>query len=193
MSKSELSEAQRDQQLALIGGQVATCPRCPALVASRTHPVFGTGNHAARIMLVGEAPGRNEDLKGEPFVGAAGRVLNKILAAVGVDRTEVFISNVIKCRPPKNRKPLPDEIANCRPYLESQIELIQPRAIGALGATAAGALLDTRQTLGSLRGAVHHYRGIPVICTYHPAYVFRNREIEADIEVDVRLLVEQVG
>jgi DNA polymerase len=189
----KLSAAKRDRELADLANQVSVCSQCAALVAGRTHPVFGSGNHSAAILLVGEAPGRNEDLKGEPFVGAAGRVLNGILEALGVLREDVFITNVVKCRPPKNRKPLPDEIANCRPYLETQIALIQPRVLGALGGTAAGALLDTRETLARLRGTVHRYRNIPVVCTYHPAYVFRNREIESLIQDDLRLLVGQIG
>lgn len=185
-----ISATTRNEQLAAIAQQVAACPRCPALVVDRTHAVFGSGNPAAQIMLVGEAPGRNEDLEGQPFVGASGRLLTDILAKVGLTREEVFITNVVKCRPPGNRKPLPTEAANCREYLVGQIALIRPRVLVALGATAAAALIASPLAIGKLRGTVQQYEEIPVVCTYHPAYVFRNRAMAAEIQADLEIALQ---
>ncbi|HEY5682054.1 MAG TPA: uracil-DNA glycosylase [Sulfuricaulis sp.] len=152
---------------------VRTCTRC-ALHATRTQTVFGVGNYQAKWMFIGEAPGADEDRQGEPFVGRAGQLLNAILFALGLEREEVYIANVLKCRPPGNRDPQPEEVAQCEPYLLRQIDLIKPRLIVALGRHAAHSLLKTEVPLGKLRGQQLTYHGIPLFVTYHPAYLLRN-------------------
>ena len=153
---------------------VADCTRCE-LHRSRTQPVFGVGDPKAQWMVVGEAPGAEEDRQGEPFVGAAGQLLNAMLAAIELPRETVFIANVLKCRPPENRDPRPDEVAECLPYLNRQIEQVSPRILLAFGRFAAQNLLGTDAPLAKLRGEVHRYgaKQIPVIVTYHPAYLLR--------------------
>jgi DNA polymerase len=149
--------------------------------------VPGEGNPRARLVLIGEGPGATEDETGRPFVGAAGQLLDRMLAAVGLERDEVFITNVVKCRPPQNRKPLPDEVASCIPYLHRQLAIIRPKVILLLGGTAAEALLNSRQSLGQFRGKVHHYAGIPVVATYHPAALLRNPNWKKPAWDDVRI------
>lgn len=153
--------------------QVAVCTKCE-LSETRTNTVFGVGNPDAGVVFVGEAPGRDEDLKGEPFVGRAGQLLTKILEAIGFAREDVYICNVLKCRPPNNRDPLPHEVELCEPYLLAQLDIIQPRVICALGRISALTLLKKKQTLGKMREAVHDYHGIPMVVTYHPAALLRN-------------------
>jgi uracil-DNA glycosylase family 4 len=155
--------------------QVSSCKKCP-LHASRTRTVFGTGNRNADWLIIGEAPGADEDRQGEPFVGRAGELLTEMLLAAGLQRADVYIANILKCRPPANRDPSPDEVACCQAYLRQQIALIQPRVILAVGRIAAHKLLQTDSQLGQLRGKVHHYgdMNIPVIVTYHPAYLLRS-------------------
>jgi uracil-DNA glycosylase family 4 len=154
--------------------QVAECRAC-GLCAQRKQAVFGVGNETAPWLFVGEGPGADEDEHGEPFVGQAGKLLDSMLAAVGCQRgRDVYIANVVKCRPPGNRTPTPDEAAACAPFLDRQIELVGPKLIVALGKTAATRLLGTEATLASLRGRVHRYRGIPLVVTYHPAYLLRS-------------------
>jgi uracil-DNA glycosylase len=153
---------------------IAACTAC-GLCRNRKRTVPGVGVSTAGWMFVGEAPGAEEDVKGEPFVGQAGRLLDNMLKAIGLARTrDVYISNVLKCRPPHNRNPEPAEVAQCSPYLERQLALIQPRLIVALGRFAALTLLNTEASIASLRGRVHAYRGVPLIVTYHPAYLLRN-------------------
>lgn len=152
---------------------VASCAACP-LYGTATHPVPGEGSPTASLVCVGEAPGATEDETGRPFVGAAGKLLDKILAAIDLARESVFICNVLKHRPPGNRNPLPAEVVACTPYLVRQLELIRPRVILAFGAFAAQTLLETTQPIGKLRGAVHRYYGVPLIATYHPAALLRN-------------------
>ncbi|MBI3779299.1 MAG: uracil-DNA glycosylase [Gammaproteobacteria bacterium] len=152
---------------------VRGCTKC-SLHATRTQTVFGVGHRQARWMFIGEAPGADEDRQGEPFVGRAGQLLNAILFAIGLKREEVYIANVLKCRPPGNRDPQPEEVAQCEPYLLRQIELIKPRLIVALGRHAAHSLLKTEVPLGKLRGQRLSYHGTPLIVTYHPAYLLRN-------------------
>jgi DNA polymerase len=151
------------------------CTRC-RLHQTRTRVVFGVGDRAARWMVIGEAPGADEDRQGEPFVGRAGQLLNEMLRAAGVDRGQVYIANVLKCRPPENRDPKPDETDSCEPYLKQQIELVQPRLLLAVGRIAAQALLRTETPIGRLRGQVHAYAptGTPLVVTYHPAYLLRS-------------------
>ena len=153
--------------------QVSVCTKC-ALHATRTRTVFGVGHPDADIVFVGEAPGADEDPRGEPFVGRAGQLLTKILQAVGFEREDVFIANVLKCRPPQNRDPLPDEVAHCEPYLLRQLEILEPKIICALGRISAQTLLQTKDSLTKLRGQVHDYHGIKMVVTYHPAALLRN-------------------
>ncbi|MFX1762258.1 uracil-DNA glycosylase family protein [Paraburkholderia sp. A1RI-2L] len=154
--------------------RVASCTRC-RLCEKRTNTVFGVGDRAAEWMLIGEAPGENEDRLGEPFVGQAGKLLDNMLKALSLARGEnVYIANVIKCRPPGNRNPEPDEVARCEPYLQRQVALVKPKIIVALGRFAAQSLLRTDGSIASLRGRVHQYEGVPVIVSYHPAYLLRS-------------------
>ncbi|WP_019625559.1 uracil-DNA glycosylase family protein [Thioalkalivibrio sp. ALJT] len=154
--------------------RVGACTACSELARERTRTVFGVGDRRARWLLIGEAPGAEEDRRGEPFVGRAGQLLDNMLQALGLDRTrDVFIANVLKCRPPGNRDPKPEEVRTCRGFLDRQIELIQPEVIVALGRIAAHELLESDVPLGRLRGREHRYRGRPLIATYHPAYLLR--------------------
>jgi DNA polymerase len=152
---------------------VAHCTQC-ALSESRTNTVFGVGDTDADWMIIGEAPGAEEDRRGEPFVGRAGQLLDQMLHAIGQSRESVFIANILKCRPPNNRDPEPQEVAACRAYLERQIELVQPRIILAVGKIAAQNLLGTDATVGRMRGRAHDFGGIPLVVTYHPAYLLRS-------------------
>jgi len=165
---------------------VAGCTRCP-LHESRTQTVFGVGNPDASWMIVGEAPGAEEDRRGEPFVGRAGKLLDEMLRAVGHDRDSVFIANILKCRPPSNRDPNAEESAECRGYLEQQIELVQPKIILAVGRIAAQLLLATDSPVGRLRGSRHQLGGTPLVVTYHPAYLLRSPSQKRKAWDDLRL------
>jgi|Deesub1362B_J571_1020462.scaffolds.fasta_scaffold06338_3 DNA polymerase len=165
--------------------QIKNCQRCP-LGETRINFVFGVGDPDAKLMLIGEAPGKDEDEQGEPFVGRAGQLLNKILKAIQFEREEVYIANILKCRPPNNRDPLPDEVAQCEPYLHRQIEIIQPKLILALGRVAGQTLLKTKTSLANLRGRLHEYRGIPLIVTFHPAALLRNPQFKRPTWYDVQ-------
>jgi DNA polymerase len=180
----EVSPEQRRQALELLAEQVSTCPRCAELCRSRTQTVFGHGPVGAELCFIGEAPGGDEDAQGLPFVGAAGQLLNKIIAACGMKREEVYVCNILKCRPPNNRTPRADEAGNCREYLERQLELVAPKFICTLGGCAAQNLLQTTQSLGRLRGRFHDYKGIPVLCTYHPAYLLPHRSPDKKQELE---------
>ena len=169
-----------------LAAMVRECRRC-GLCAGRTHAVPGEGNHRAGLMCVGEGPGATEDETGRPFVGAAGQLLDQILGAIDCPRETVFIANIVKCRPPQNRKPLPDEAAACLPYLHRQIALVRPKVLLALGGTAAEWLLGVRKSLGELRNQVHRYRGIPLVVTYHPAALLRNPNWKKPTWDDVRI------
>ncbi|MGQ3685742.1 MAG: uracil-DNA glycosylase [Candidatus Loosdrechtia sp.] len=171
--------------LELLQQEMLVCHKCP-LQKTRTNLVFGTGNPAADLMFVGEAPGRDEDTQGEPFVGRAGQLLNKIIEAIGMNRGDVYIANVLKCRPPANRNPLPDEIALCMPYLLKQIEIIKPKVLCALGTFAAQTLLGTKASVGALRGKFHDYKGIPLMVTFHPAYLLRNPNDKVKVWEDIK-------
>ncbi|MEI7457476.1 MAG: uracil-DNA glycosylase [Nitrosomonadales bacterium] len=180
-SGDSLREFQLKNAGGLLGGtdwpeleqKVHDCTECK-LRQNCTQTVFGTGDIHARWLFVGEAPGAEEDERGEPFVGASGRLLDNMLMAIGLKRSEVYIANVIKCRPVDDRHPHVGEIAACLPYLKRQIGLLQPAVIVALGKTAASALLETDATIASMRGSVHDYKGIPLVVTYHPAYLLRS-------------------
>lgn len=163
------------------------CPRCK-LSKGRTNIVFGQGNPNADLMFVGEAPGRDEDEQGLAFVGRAGQLLTKIIEAIGRTREDVFIANVIKCRPPNNRNPEPDEVASCKPFLDEQIRLISPKVIVTLGTFAAQALLETDEPIGRLRGHWRTARGVRVMPTFHPAFLLRSPERKKDVWEDMKLV-----
>jgi DNA polymerase len=180
---------------------VARCQAC-ALGATRQQTVFGVGSPRAHWMIVGEAPGEQEDLRGEPFVGAAGQLLDAMLRAIGLTRaddpalepaTQVYITNTLKCRPPRNRNPEREEMARCEPYLVRQIELLQPRLILAMGRFAVQSLLRTEDPIGRLRGRVHRYQGVPVVVTYHPAYLLRNLPDKAKAWEDLCLALQTMA
>ncbi|HEV8125949.1 MAG TPA: uracil-DNA glycosylase [Gemmatimonadales bacterium] len=181
-----VDELARAETLDAVATLVAACTRCP-LHLTRTNPVPGEGNPKAQLMLVGEGPGETEDRLGRPFVGRAGELLNGILAAIGLPREEVYIANIVKSRPPQNRKPLPDEVSACIPYLYRQIALIKPKVILAMGGTAGESLLGVKQSLTQLRGKVHRFAGIPLVVTYHPAALLRNPNWKKPTWDDVRI------
>jgi len=180
----------REEQIArmdwtALKAAVKGCTAC-GLRAGCTQTVFGVGDESAQWMLVGEAPGAEEDKLGEPFVGQAGKLLDSMLAAIGLERgRNVYIANVLKCRPPGNRNPEPGEVAQCAPHLSRQIELIRPKLILAMGRFAVQTLLDTEATIASLRGTVHRYHGVPLVVTYHPAYLLRNLPDKAKAWADL--------
>jgi len=178
---------QQTRTLADVAALIAPCIRCK-LCQGRTRTVPGEGPADARLIVVGEGPGKTEDATGRPFVGRAGELLTKILGAIALPREQVYICNVVKCRPPDNRLPQYDEIAACVPYLYRQIELVKPKAILAMGGTAAQTLLNTKQSLGALRNQVHRFRGIPLIVTYHPAALLRNPNWKRPTWDDVRIV-----
>lgn len=171
--------------LAAVAALIKDCKKC-RLCETRTNTVPGEGADDARLMVVGEGPGRTEDETGRPFVGQAGELLTKILAAIQLPREQVYICNIVKCRPPENRVPQFDEISSCLPYLWRQIELVRPKVILAMGGTAAQSLLDAKQALGAMRNRVHRFRGIPVVVTYHPAALLRNPNWKKPTWDDVR-------
>ncbi len=191
-----LPEANKDQQyletnadlegtLDAIHADLGDCQRC-GLAASRTQVAYGVGNPNARLVLVGEAPGREEDLKGEPFVGEAGQLLDRILLAMGMQREEVYLCNVLKCLPPNNRDPLPEEVATCEAFLIRQIAAIRPQVIIGLGCLAVHSLLKTKEPISRLRGEWQQYQGIPLMPTYHPDYLLRNPEGKRDVWEDMK-------
>ena len=184
----------RAAELAALAAEVAACTRCPLLAPTRIQTVFGTGSSTARLMFVGEAPGADEDRTGIPFVGRAGVLLTDMITkGMGLTREEVYIANVIKSRPPENRNPFPEEIANCLPYLERQIAIIRPDFLCLLGKVAASALLDTALSIGRLRGRWHRYKGIPTIVTYHPSYLLRTPSAKKETWEDLQMLMQAMG
>jgi DNA polymerase len=179
-----------------IRADIGDCTRCKLHKLGRTQVVFGVGNPRAELMFVGEAPGQDEDIQGEPFVGRAGQLLTKIIEAIGLTRDQVYIANVIKCRPPGNRNPEPDEVATCEPFLFRQIDAIKPRVIVALGTFAAQCLLKTNDPISRLRGRAFQYRGAQLIPTFHPAFLLRSPERKRDVWEDmkkVRALLQHEG
>jgi DNA polymerase len=176
--KSQLKELEQD---------ASSCTRC-SLHETRTNVVFSSGSGVVPLVFVSEAPGANEDAQGEAFVGRAGQLLTKIIAAIGIDRKDVYICNVLKCRPPGNRNPLPDEIAACSPLLMRQLEILKPRVICTLGLFATQLLLETKAPIGKLRGRVFRFRGTPLLPTYHPAALLRNPGLKRTVWEDVQLL-----
>ena len=180
-------------ELERIEARAKICVKCSELSRCRHSVVFGVGSAGAEIMFVGEAPGHDEDMQGEPFVGRAGDLLTKIIAAMGCKREDVYIANVLKCRPPQNRTPLPDEVTNCLPYLLSQIELIRPKVIVALGATAVRALLDVQLGITKMRGHWYTFRDIPIMPTFHPAYLLRNPPAKKEVWEDMKAVLAKLG
>ncbi|MGE5252916.1 MAG: uracil-DNA glycosylase [Planctomycetaceae bacterium] len=170
--------------------ELGDCRRCK-LHSTRTNIVFGTGNPRARLVFVGEGPGRDEDLQGKPFVGLAGQLLTKIIQAIQLTREEVYIANIIKCRPPGNRNPEPDEIRSCEPFLIKQLQAIRPGLICALGTFAAQTLLKTEEKISLLRGRFHFYQGIPLMPTYHPAFLLRNPNFKRDVWEDMKKIKKE--
>jgi len=183
----------RLQSLELLGQEVAACRLCEELACARTNTVFGVGPADARICFLGEAPGADEDASGVPFVGRAGQLLTKIIESCRLSRDQVYILNVLKCRPPNNRPPLPAEVANCRRFFERQIEAIEPEFICCLGTSASQALLQTTETIGKLRGRWFTHGSAQVICTYHPSYLLRNPAAKRDVWDDMKRLLFRMG
>ena len=183
----------KQQRLEVIATEVAACQCCPELVANRNQTVFGVGNPSARLCFMGEAPGADEDRQGIPFVGRAGKKLTQIIEGCGLRRDDVYILNTLKCRPPGNRNPLPDEVENCAGFLARQLEVIDPEFICCLGAVAAQNLLGTSETIGRLRGHFHDLNGRQVLCTYHPAYLLRNPSARKDVWEDMQILLKAMG
>jgi DNA polymerase len=180
------------ETLEAIRNDLGDCQRC-GLAGSRTQLVYGVGNPSARLVLVGEAPGREEDLKGEPFVGEAGRLLDRILLAMGMRREDVYICNVLKCRPPHNRDPQPEEVTTCEAFLIRQIAAIRPQVIVGLGRFAVHSLLKSRVPISQLRGEWQNYQGIPLMPTYHPAYLLRNPEGKRDVWADMKEVMRRLN
>lgn len=193
----QLSLPERNEALQVLTGEVSACTRCDELARTRTQTVFGVGNPQARLCFMGEAPGADEDRRGEPFVGRAGQLLTKIIEACTLRRDDVYILNTLKCRPPGNRNPSEQEAANCRGFLDRQLEIIQPEYICCLGAVAAQNLLGTKQSIGRLRGKFHTVPdttiNAKVICTYHPAYLLRNPAAKRDVWIDMQMLMAEMG
>ena len=184
--------ADRAAALQLIRDEIGDCTRCP-LHVGRNKLVFGDGSPSARLMFVGEGPGADEDAQGLPFVGKAGQLLNNMIAAMGLKREEVYIANVVKCRPPGNRVPEPEEGATCSPFLFRQIDVVRPQVLVALGATAATWLLGQRRPLAGLRGRVHSVRGTQLIVTYHPAYLLRDPRQKKEAWADLQIAMRELG
>jgi uracil-DNA glycosylase len=175
-----------------IRAELGECNRCQ-LGRTRTNLVFGIGNPHARLVFVDEAPGRDEDLQGEPFVGEAGQLLTKIINAMGFQRSEIYICNVLKCRPPNNRNPLPSEIEQCHPFMLRQVKSIGPEVVVALGTFAAQTLLQTKEPISKLRGRFHDYHGIPLMPTFHPAFLLRNAAMKREVWEDMQQVMKLLG
>jgi uracil-DNA glycosylase len=184
--------ADRAAALQMIRDEIGDCTRC-ALHTGRNKLVFGDGDANARLMFVGEGPGADEDAQGLPFVGKAGQLLNNMISAMGLKREEVYIANVVKCRPPGNRTPEPEEANTCSPFLFRQIDVVRPQVLVALGATAATYLLGHRQPLAGLRGRVHPFRGMQLIVTYHPAYLLRDPRQKKEAWADLQIAMRELG
>ncbi len=179
------------RSLATIRAELGDCQRCK-LCATRKHIVFGVGPEPAALMFIGEAPGADEDRLGDPFVGKAGELLDKMIEAMGWGRADVYIANVLKCRPPGNRNPEPDEVAACRPFLDAQIQAVRPRIIVTLGRPAANTVLGNSAPISALRGTFHDHRGVRVMPTFHPAYLLREPERKRDTWADLKLVIAEL-
>ena len=189
---SDHAAAYEAKSLAELRAAIGDCHRCK-LWSGRTHLVFGVGNPQAQVMFVGEGPGRDEDLQGEPFVGRAGQLLTDIITkGMGLTRADVYIANVIKCRPPENRNPEPDEVESCEPFLKKQIDLIKPKVIVGLGKFAVQSLLQSKQPITRLRGIWHDYHGIKLMPTFHPAYLLRNPGDKKLVWEDIKKVIQEL-
>jgi DNA polymerase len=193
LGKETGDEVDRRTALRLLAERVAGCTRCPQLATTRTQTVFGVGPLNPELCFVGEAPGGEEDRLGEPFVGPAGQLLTRIIVACGMTREEVFICNILRCRPPGNRQPTPEEAGHCREYLEETLDLVRPKFLCALGGVATKYLLGIETGITKLRGRWLDYRGIPVMPTFHPSYLLRNPEAKRDVWADMKLLLTRMG
>ena len=193
MPPSPRTLEERQQALEQLARCVARCTRCEELARTRTQTVFGVGNPQARLLFLGEAPGADEDRRGEPFVGRAGQLLNRIIAACRLKREDVYICNILKCRPPGNRNPTPQEAANCREYLDGQISIVDPDYIVCWGSVAAKNLLNRTESIGRLRGRFYKYGRAKVLCTYHPSYLLRNPAAKKDVWEDMKFLFRDQG
>jgi uracil-DNA glycosylase family 4 len=184
---------EREQLLDELNTQVRACTLCRDLACSRKQTVFGVGSAKPRVVFFGEAPGADEDRQGEPFVGRAGQLLTKIIEACGWKRSDVYIMNVLKCRPPDNRNPLPNEVENCRSFFERQFEILRPEYIVCVGTVPAQALLKSAESVGKLRGRWHRYRDSKVLVTYHPSYLLRNPSAKKYVWDDMQVLLKEMG
>ena len=185
--------AERREKLAALAERVAACRRCEELCGTRTQTVFGVGDPQATVMFIGEAPGADEDARGEPFVGKAGQMLNRIIAACGWRREDIYICNILKCRPPGNRTPTPDEAGHCREFLDGQIEIVDPDYIVCWGSVAATNLLGVKYPIGRMRGRFFTHGRAKVVCTYHPSYLLRNPAAKKDVWEDMQFLMREMG
>lgn len=188
-----LSREERESKLASLAERVAACQKCQELADTRTQTVFGVGNPEAKILFIGEAPGADEDKQGEPFVGRAGKLLNDIITAMTLTREEIYICNILRCRPPGNRNPSSTEAANCREFLDGQIETVAPEYIVCWGSIAAKNLLDTDTAIGRMRGKFYEYGKAKVLCTYHPSYLLRNPAAKKEVWKDMKFLMKDMG
>jgi len=188
------TEEKRLKLTAMDRDEVSICPKC-RLCETRTRTVFGEGDVDSKIFFIGEGPGENEDLTGRPFVGRAGELLGRMIVGMGLTREQVFIANIVKCRPPNNREPAPEEVAACTPYLERQLELIRPRVIVTLGKPAAHHMLQVKTAMGQLRGTWHEWRGIKLMPTFHPAYILRcyTDAVRGQVWSDLQQVMEEIG
>ena len=193
MAKKSAAKSAACASLDDLKAEVAGCKLCKELARTRKQTVFGVGNPQPRVVIFGEAPGADEDRTGEPFVGRAGQLLTKIIEACGWKREEVYILNVLKCRPPDNRTPVEEEIENCRPFFERQIELLAPEYIVCVGTVPSQALLRTKEPVGRLRGRFHEYNGRSVLVTYHPSYLLRNPSAKKFVWDDMQMLLKKMG
>jgi uracil-DNA glycosylase family 4 len=185
--------AERKELLDAASHELRTCTLCRELACTRKQTVYGVGNSRPRVAFFGEAPGADEDRLGEPFVGRAGQLLTKIIEACGWKRSDVYIMNVLKCRPPENRNPLPAEVDNCRPFFERQFEILRPEYIVCVGSIPSQALLETTESVGKLRGRFFRYRDSKVLVTYHPSYLLRNPAAKKQVWEDMQLLLRDMG
>ncbi|WP_339729289.1 uracil-DNA glycosylase [uncultured Gimesia sp.] len=192
-TKSKLTKADRQAELEIIAGKVAKCQKCPELASTRTQTVFGVGNPRAKIMFIGEAPGADEDKQGEPFVGRAGKLMDKIIEACQIKRSDIYIANILRCRPPGNRNPTDEEASNCRGFLDAQIEIVDPDYIVCWGSVAAKNLLHSALPIGKMRGQFYEYGRARVVCTYHPSYLLRNPSAKKNVWEDMIYLFEDMG
>ena len=188
-----LSRVERIDQLRILSDKVAGCTRCKELAATRQRTVFGVGNPETKIVFIGEAPGADEDRQGEPFVGRAGQLLTKIIEACKLRREDIYICNILKCRPPDNRQPEPTECANCREYLDGQLAILDPDYIVCWGSVAAKNLLGSEQSIGKMRGKFYQHGRAKVLCTYHPSYLLRNPPAKKDVWEDMKFFFNDMG